>query len=164
MAAALTELAAAAVEASAAGTFMRGSVLAYPVANLAHLAGLVLLLGGIGLLDLRLLGALRALPLSAVVRYMVPAAAGGLFLLIVSGIAMFAADARALAVHDGFRLKLLLILAGILNTGLVHVFWKHRLARPEPGGQVPSGLRIQAAVSLALWCWIAVEGRMIAYG
>ncbi|MAM76945.1 MAG: hypothetical protein CMO29_24435 [Tistrella sp.] len=164
MAGVLTELTAAAVEASAAGTFMRGSILAYPLANLVHLAGLVLLIGCIGLLDLRLLGAVRALPVAAMIRYMVPAAGLGLVLLIASGIAMFAADATALAKHDGFRLKLLLILAGVMNAGLVHAIWLRRSAWQEPGRQMPPGLRIQAAVSLALWCWVAVEGRMIAYG
>ena len=39
------------------------SPLAYPVANTVHVLALVLLLGGIGLVDLRTVGLFRSLPL-----------------------------------------------------------------------------------------------------
>ena len=47
---------AAMVEASQLGAFARGSSWAYPVANLIHLLGLVLLVGGSGIVDLWLIG------------------------------------------------------------------------------------------------------------
>ena len=50
---------AGALEASVLGEWMRGSSWAYPVVNLVHLLGLVLLVGPMLLLDLRLLGAGR---------------------------------------------------------------------------------------------------------
>jgi hypothetical protein len=54
---------AAALEGSALGVMMRESDWLYPVANLMHLLGLVLLLGAMLFLDLRLLGLARHVPL-----------------------------------------------------------------------------------------------------
>src|SRR3546814_8688126 len=60
------------VEGSALGGFARGSSWAYPIANLIHLFGLVLLVGSIGIVDLRLVGAFRALPLASLARALTP--------------------------------------------------------------------------------------------
>ncbi|CFU11540.1 Uncharacterised protein [Bordetella pertussis] len=57
---------AALLEACALGAWMRGSSWAYPAANLAHLLGLVLLVGAMLLLDLRLLGLGRRFALADV--------------------------------------------------------------------------------------------------
>ena len=89
--------AAAALEGSALGVWARGSPDAYPAANLAHLLGLVMLVGGIGILDLRLAGLARALPAAALSRLLTPVALAGLVLMAGSGAVMFAADAGAAA-------------------------------------------------------------------
>ncbi|MDP3383095.1 MAG: hypothetical protein Q8S47_07195, partial [Phenylobacterium sp.] len=66
------EALAALLEASALGQWARGSAVAYPVANVAHLLGLVLLVGGIGVVDLRLAGLWRGLPIAALSRALTP--------------------------------------------------------------------------------------------
>jgi hypothetical protein len=115
--------------------------------------GAVMLLGGIGLLDLRLLGYARALPLDALSRAVTPLAVGGFGLQVVSGVVLFAADATALAGSAVFLAKMVLILLAGLN---VVVF--HRLRAPLG----PFG-RACAAGSLAAWLGVAVLGRLIAY-
>src|SRR3546814_8048303 len=50
-----------ALQASTFGVWAAQSSLAYPVANVHHLLGLVMLVGGIGVVDLRLAGAFRSL-------------------------------------------------------------------------------------------------------
>nr|MBA2771859.1 hypothetical protein [Sphingomonas sp.] len=50
-----------AVEASPFGMWAAQSPLAYPIANVVHLFGIFMLIGGIGILDLRLAGAFRAI-------------------------------------------------------------------------------------------------------
>ncbi|WP_206185362.1 hypothetical protein [Sphingosinicella sp. CPCC 101087] len=134
------------------------SALAYPVANTLHLLGLVLLVGGIGLVDLRLLGLFPRLPLAPLAGALTPLAIGGLIILVASGTVLFAADALSLATSWTFRLKLVLIALALANALVFR--WLFGRASPEP----PSGAaRLMALASLAFWLSVATAGRMIAY-
>ena len=134
------------------------SPLAYPAANTIHVLALVLLLGGIGLVDLRMLGAFRSLPMQPLARAIVPIAATGVLILAASGSILFASDAEALARNGTFRLKLVLIAVALANVLLFR--WLYGAA---PGDPLPRGARALALVSLLLWATIAVAGRLIAY-
>jgi hypothetical protein len=131
---------------------------AYPVANTVHVLALVLLLGGIGLVDLRVLGLFRKLPLTPLASALIPIAASGVLILAASGSVMFAADAKALADNGTFRLKLVLIAVAIANVALFR--WRFRKAMPQ---RPPTGAKLLALASFALWLSIAIAGRMIAY-
>lgn len=155
------EALAAALQASPLGVWARGSNLAYPIANLVHLLGLVMLIGGIGVLDLRLAGALRRLPVETLWRYLVPLAVLGLVLLVPAGFVMFAADAASLAVSTVFRWKLALIALALANALAYRLLWRRRLARWDV--DPPLGGRLMAIGSLALWLTVAGLGRWIAY-
>ena len=134
------------------------SPLAYPVANTVHVLALVLLLGGIGLVDLRILGAFRALQLQPLMRALVPVAALGVLIMAASGSVLFAADAEALARSGTFRLKLGLIAAALANVALFR--W---LAGAAPADPPSPAARLLALTSLLLWTAAAIAGRMIAY-
>lgn len=151
----------AALEASPFGAWARGSSYAYPLANLVHLAGLVMLVGGIGLLDLRLAGAFRSLPLRSLEAVLTPFAIAGLILMAPSGLIMFAADARALSGSDAFRLKLILIAVALANAVAYRLFWRRRAA--DLSGEPPGLARVMALGSLLLWVAVAALGRLIAY-
>lgn len=134
---------------------------AYPAANVAHLLGLVMLVGGIGLLDLRLAGAFRDLPVAALSRILTPLALVGLALMALSGAVMFAADAVALARSTMFRWKLALIAIALINAAAFRWLWRDRIA--EWDASPPLAGRAMAAGSVLLWLVIATAGRMIAY-
>ncbi len=140
---------------------MRGSDWAYPVANLIHLAGLVLLIGNLLLLDLRLLGAGRRFDLPAISETLTPPAVFGLLLLLGSGLLLFAADAAPLLNNELMRWKLLLIGIGLANAALFRQLWAQRLAAWDR--DPPLFGRLQAALSLLLWLLAAALGRLIAY-
>ena len=144
------------VEASALGRAAQGGDWTYPVANLVHLLGLALVIGPIGIVDLRLAGAFRALPLSPLSRALTPLAISGLLLIGLSGPVLFAADARALIYSPLLRAKLLLILLALSNALAFRMLWHGA----EP---VPRPLKIMAIASLALWLTVAALGRLIAY-
>ena len=131
---------------------------AYPVANTVHVLALVLLLGGIGLVDLRLLGAFRPLPLRELSKALVPIAATGVLILAVSGSILFAADAESVARKGVFQLKLLLIALALANVALFR--WLYGAVAFDPP---PAGARFLALASLLLWTSVAICGRMIAY-
>lgn len=159
--AALSTSLAAALEASALGAWMRGSDWAYPVANLVHLAGLVLLIGNMVLLDLRLLGAGRQFPLAAVASTLTPLAIIGLLLMLASGALLFAADAGPLIANTLMQVKLLLIAMGIANALLFR--WRHDRRLADWDRRPPLAGRLQAVVSLACWVAAAALGRLVAY-
>lgn len=135
-----------------------GSALAYPVANTVHVLALVLLLGGIGLVDLRMLGLFRRLPLEPLARALVPIAATGVAIMVLSGATMFAADAEAMAASGTFRIKLVLIALALGNVALFR--WRYGAV---PSGRVGTGTKLLALASLLLWTGVAIAGRLIAY-
>lgn len=131
---------------------------AYPAANTVHVLALVLLLGGIGLVDLRVLGAFRTLPLQPLAQALVPIAATGVLILAASGSIMFAADAVSVANKGVFQLKLILIAIALANVALFRLLYGAVVADPPP-----AGARLLALASLLLWTCVAIAGRMIAY-
>lgn len=150
-----------ALQASAFGAWAAGSSYAYPVANVVHLLGLVMLVGGIGVVDLRLAGAFRALPPTALSRALTPIAVAGLLLMVPSGFVMFAADAEALATSGTFQRKLVLIALGLANAVAFRWIWRRRIA--EWHLDPPLAGRLMAAASLLIWLAVGTLGRMIAY-
>lgn len=142
------------------GQWASGSPVAYPLANVVHLLGLIMLVGGIGLLDLRLVGMFRSLPVAPLSRVLIPIAIAGLVLMALSGLTMVAADA-AVAESATFRWKLLLIGLALVNALAFRFLWRGRMdtwdeARPVAG-------QMMAAGSILLWLAAATLGRMIAY-
>jgi hypothetical protein len=148
-----------AVQSSAFGAWAGGD--AYPIANLIHILGLVMLVGGIGILDLRLAGLFPRIPPAALASALTPFAIAGLLLMIPTGATMFAADAAALVHSATFQTKLLLIAVALANAVAFRFLWQGRLdgwdANPPPWG------RLMAATSLLLWLSVAALGRWIAY-
>jgi hypothetical protein len=152
---------ASALEASSLGVAMRESTFLYPLVNVVHLIGLVLVVGAIALLDLRLLGLARRVAVVAVYPILTRIAAIGIVVQLASGSMLFASDATALLRNDAFLLKMLLLAAALINAGMFRLLWSSHVAtwddRPPLLGLV------QAALSLFLWLSIGVLGRLIAY-
>lgn len=139
----------------------RGSVHVYPWANVLHVLGVVLLIGGIGILDLRIAGFWRQLPLDALSRALTPIAVAGLALQFGSGLVLFAADGVALAGSETFHWKLALLALALLNAAAFQFRSRGLNARGRSAPDLPA--RAAAVLSLLLWLTIAVLGRLIAY-
>ncbi len=149
------------LEASALGDGMRSLDWAYPLVNLVHLLGLVLLVGPMLLLDLRLLGLGTQFPLPAVSSALTPFAIVGLCISLISGVLLFAADAGPLLVNDMLRIKLLLIMLGIVNALIFRRLWATRLHDWDT--LAPRTGQVQAIGSAFCWITAASLGRLIAY-
>ncbi|MDR5808977.1 DUF6644 family protein [Caballeronia sp. LZ019] len=152
---------AASIEGSAFALWIRSSPWAYPSVNLVHLLGLTLLIGPIGLLDLRLLGLGRRFSIADVSDALTPYAAAGLVLLIASGAMLFCADAVPLHRNTLLQTKLCCILLGLINALAFRRIWSQRLL--DWDRQPPLAGRVQAALSLLLWPAAGVLGRLLAY-
>src|SRR3546814_7788223 len=74
-----------------------------------------MLVGGIGVVDLRVVGLWRRLPMAELSRALTPVAVAGLVLMAASGSILFAADGPALARPAIFERKLLIIAAALAH-------------------------------------------------
>lgn len=150
---------AAQFEASGLGAAMRGGVRnLYAWINLVHVLGVILLVGGIGVVDLRILGLGRRVPIGALSRMLTPLAILGLAIQAVSGVMLFAADATPLFASKVFRIKLALIVFGLANALLFRKLHGHLdVDAPSPLA------KLMAGASLASWIGVAGLGRWIAY-
>ncbi|HYJ57885.1 MAG TPA: DUF6644 family protein [Methyloceanibacter sp.] len=152
---------ASALEASALGVAMRESPFLYPLVNVVHLIGLVMIVGAIALLDLRLLGLARPVPVAVVYPLLTRIAGVGIVVQLASGLMLFASDATALLRNDAFLLKMLLFAAALANAGTFRLLWRRRTA--DWDSRPPFAGLVQAALSLLLWLSIGILGRLIAY-
>jgi len=150
------------LEQSSFGYTIRSSTLLYPFANVAHILGAILLVGPIVMLDLRLLGLSRRIPLRLMAQHLLPWAIFGLLIMLVSGFLLFTAEATAYAVNPVFQLKAALIVAGVLNA-VAFELMARRNWRDWENYAVPLFPRLLALVSLVNWLLVAVAGRLIAY-
>jgi hypothetical protein len=148
-----------AIQASPFGAWAGGE--AYPFANLIHILGLVMLVGGIGIVDLRLAGLFRRIPAEPLSSALTPIAIAGLLLMIPSGATMFAADASALVNSSTFRTKLILIALALANALAFRFLWQGRIEQWDV--DPPIWGRLMAAASILLWLSVAALGRWIAY-
>jgi len=152
---------AAALEASGFGDAMRDSLYLYPLANLIHILGFILLIGPILVLDLRLLGVGRGIAIPAAAPLLSRLSASGLVLMLFSGFCLFTPDARPLAANDMMWQKWSLIALGVANALAFQAIWTKRYATWD---EAPPAIgRAQAAASIALWLAVATFGRLLAY-
>lgn len=150
-------LAAAAAWLDGAGLRAWAGGAAYPYVNTVHLLGLVMLVGAIGVVDLRIAGAWRQLPVRRLSQALTPVAVAGLLVLVPSGLLLFAADGAALARSGVFHWKLALIAAALANAAWFRWQWGDALDHPPPAA------RAMALASLTLWLAVGTAGRFIAY-
>jgi hypothetical protein len=148
----------ATLEQSGLGQLARHSPWVYTVANVVHVLGAALLVGGITVFDVTLL-ARRFQDAAGIGRIAIPIAAGGLSLQVPTGILLLAAEARALGQNPAFYAKLVFIAVGLLNVALFHARFGSKLR----SGVLSSGAQALAVVSMTAWVLALVAGRMIAY-
>jgi hypothetical protein len=153
------------LEASSLGHFMRESgTWTYAFVNLGHILGIALLFGAITLLDLRLLGVWRSIPLAMMSRPAVTVAGCGVALAVLTGIPMFATKAGDYADNRFLFAKFALVALALLNVLLLHfsTAWRAHRNRALTRGE-ERHLAVMAAVSLCLWLAAITCGRLAGY-
>ena len=156
-----------ALEASGLGQAMRQWLWLYPGVEIVHIVGVALLFGSVAVLDLRLLGLSRHIPVRTLARHVLPWTAASFLLIVPSGLAMFTAHATEFIQSDVFVLKMLLIMAAGLNAALFHTItfrtadvWDAEEMRRLPP---PPSARLAGALSLLVWIAVIACGRLLAY-
>jgi hypothetical protein len=146
---------------SGLGLAIRHSLWIYPLANVLHVIGVVLLVGPILALDLRFLGFARYVPIKAASRMLTPFAIVGICLIVPTGLTLFAADAGPLAGNRLLQIKLSLVALGLVNAVAFRLLWTRRISRWDT--QPPALGRAQVMASIAIWLSVPTLGRLLAY-
>ena len=127
-----------------------------------HFFGLAVLIGTTGLLDLRLLGFFRGLPVGPL-RGLFPWMMGAFALNLVTG-ALFVIASPLQYVHNfAFGLKLLFVGVAGLNALVFSVFSATATHAVDAGGDTPPLAKACGAVSLVAWFAVVYFGRMLPY-
>jgi hypothetical protein len=144
------------------GLWVGESLWAYPLFETMHTIGMAMLVGSLGLINLRVLGYKPELPIMGTQR-LLPLAWLGFTLNLVSGASLFASDAVYFWESYTFRIKLVLIILGGINAALLGA----RVFKEAPAGAPPvvptNGVKWIAATSLVFWFGAICAGRLIAY-
>ena len=136
----------------------------YALVNLSHVLGIASLFGAILVIDLRLLGLSRRVPLGSLADAALPIARAGFALAIVSGAGLLSANATEYAGNPFLLIKFLAIAIGLANALLLE-----RSAAWQAGREGTSTdaqrrqLLTMGGVSLASWLTAVAAGRMIGY-
>lgn len=141
---------------------MRGAgVWSYAVTNLLHIAAVATLFGSVLLLDLRLLGAWRAVPLAHIEKPALCLAVAGFTVAALSGAAMLSTNATEYIGNPFLLLKFVLLPLALANVALARALpgWQRR---HDPGAARGTPALV-GALSLLTWSGVLASGRMIGY-
>jgi hypothetical protein len=151
------------LETTGFATAMRQWLWLYPIVEIVHIVGFVVLVGAAFMFDLRLLGLGRGLPVSAMADHLLRWSRWALVLVIPSGSAMFVAHATEMAENPAFQLKLALIGAAFLNAAVFHRFPFRAVGDWDTEIPAPPAAKLAGALSLGLWTGVLACGRLLAY-
>ncbi len=151
------------LEASGLGRFMRESLWAFPIVETIHIAAFAVVVGSIVVLDLRLLGLSRRIPVSAFATHILPWTLGSFVIAAGSGLTMFTAHTMDYLTNPVFMLKMGLILTAAINAALLHAGAMRSSGAWDVATGAPWPVRAAAAASILLWVSVIACGRLLAY-
>jgi hypothetical protein len=152
-----------AIEQSPLAAAMRGQLWLYPIVEIFHIAGFVVLVGAVVMFDLRVLGLSPGISIRALARHLLPWAVAALIVIVPTGLMMFSAHATEFVDNRAFALKLTLIMLAFINAATFHVGVFRRAETWDTVVSAPPAARAHALASLLLWVGVVSCGRLIAY-
>jgi hypothetical protein len=143
-------------------TFIRHSQWAWAVLEIVHFLGLSMLLGTVGVFDLRLMGYAKQIPPKALHR-LVPVGIAGFLINLVSGVLFFIASPGLYVGNIAFETKLVLLVFAAINVATFYLVMRRPVLALEAGGVTPVAARVIGGISLFIWISVLVAGRLEAF-
>ena len=139
------------------------SVWSNPMVLTLHTMGLSVLVGACGLLDLRLLGVSRSIPLPAF-SWVFRVVAIGLTVNLVTGVLLFIKNPITWASSVPFLIKMLLVAASVATVVPIRRYvLSDAVLSDAANSDVTGGIRGLAVVSIVAWSAAVTAGRLLAY-
>jgi hypothetical protein len=144
------------------GAWADGNPYVVTACLMVHFIGLCLVIGAMLIVDLRILGFFKQVPLAQAFR-LLPVAITGFCLNAASGFILFAARPVNYFENPAFQAKLWLLAISGINA-LLFTLFEHRMLAAAPDGRAtPVLAKASAGLSLLLWFTIIFFGRLIAF-
>lgn len=134
----------------------------WAICETLHFIGLSLVIGIIGLLDLRLMGLLPRVPLAAL-RALLPYGIAGFVVNAVTGAIFFIGTPEQYVTNVAFAMKMLFLLVSGLNVLYFETQHGHQVLTLAADAPAPAAFRRAGAISLVCWLMVLYWGRMLPY-
>ena len=145
------------LEGSALALWIRESLWGYPIVLSSHAVGMAIVVGMVSMIDIRVLGFARKIPISSF-KSLFNLTWAGFAVNFTSGCMLFSGDAIKFFNSTPFRIKIILIILGMIS-----VWMLLREVKGMDTGVSSTKARIIAAVSLLCWFGAITAGRLTAY-
>jgi hypothetical protein len=132
----------------------------WPIAESVHFTGLCMLMATVGMFDLRMMGLVRGLSLSALHK-LVPYGVLGWLLCLASGSLFVIAAPLEYIFNDAWQIKMVLMAIAGINMVVFYLTTAKRVYALGPDDAVPLTARVIAIVSLFSWLGVITCGRVV---
>ena len=135
---------------------------AWPISESIHFIGLCLLIGTVGLFDLRMMGLVKSVPVAALHR-LIPFGILGYCMNILTGLTFLSGYPDQYIYNPAFQSKMLFMGTAGLNVAVFYLTMYRRVKVTGPADEAPLPARIAGAVSFVCWLGVIVCGRMLTF-
>jgi len=145
-------------------TAIRESGTLFPTIESIHVLAITLVVGSIGVVDLRLLGvASRRRAVTRLTGEILPITWTCFAIAAITGALLFSSNAVKYTHNTWFLAKMALLGVAGINMIIFHFITSRDIERWDESPNVPAGVRLAGALSLTLWIAIIVCGRWIGF-
>jgi hypothetical protein len=139
----------------------------WPVCEILHFSGMCVLLGTVGVVDLRILGVGKGIPIQALDRF-IPLGVIAFAVNLLTGFIFIAGNTPAGPLEYlenlSLQIKLLLVLIAGINLLVFYFTGIHKkIGALDADAVAPRSAKVVATVSLVMWFGVIFFGRMIMY-
>jgi hypothetical protein len=139
----------------------------WPLCETLHFVGMSVLLGTVGVVDLRVLGVAKGLPIKLLDKF-IPLGMIAFLVNLITGFIFIAGNPvggpMEYLTNLSLQLKMLVVLIAGINLLIFYATGIHRSLETVPAdGSAPGGAKAIAAVSLTAWIFVIIFGRFIMY-
>jgi hypothetical protein len=142
------------------GAAVRESRWLFAMGETFHFIGLCLMVGGLMIVDLRLLGYIRRIPMRAALAFL-PFVIVGFLINLATGIEFFMTDPFMYWPNPAFKLKMFLIVLAGLNALLFTVMEHRHVLVMKDDEDTGRFTKVMAGLSLSLWLAVILLGRLL---
>ena len=141
---------------------MSMSPVLWPICETLHFIGLALLIGAAGLIDLRLMGFFKSVPVGAMMQLRKWAALG-LLINVVTGTLFFVGAPDQYIHNPAWYAKLTFLLVAMINVAVFETRQGKRMLTLAANENTPVSFKVAGAVSIGSWFLVLYFGRMLPF-
>lgn len=144
------------------GVFLREAQWGWPIFESLHFIGMSMLIGTVGIFDLRLLGFARRIPVAALHR-LIPVGVAGFLINAVTGFSFLSATPDQYLFNLAFRWKVTFLLIAGINVMVFYAKTYRQLLDAPPDAPPTLAARLAGGISLLAWIGVMSAGRLLTF-